>query len=125
MIAAEQIRQLIASKSLRRLEDGPVNGTPLHFGNEVIGQALDAPLPDSGGWNLSRIADLSLAQTAYQLADKKRIWLPTMNKSDIVDIPLTTVAKIGEIGPYHADINGNTLTGGIRGPFDIVSNYAQ
>ena len=119
VIAAEQIRRLIESKNLRRLEDGPVNGTFLHFGDAVIGQALDAPLPVSGGWNLSRIADLSLAQTAYQLINKKSIWLPTMNKSEIVDIPLTTVAKIGEIGPYHADINGNTSTGGIRGPFDI------
>ena len=119
VIIAEQIRRLIESKNLRRLEDGPVSGTPLHFGNEVIGQALEAPLPVSGGWNLSRIADLSLAQTAYQLIDKKSIWLPTMNKSEIVDIPLTTVAKIGEIGPYHADINGDTSTGGIRGPFNI------
>ena len=119
VIAAEQIRRSIESKNLRHLEDGPVNGTPLHFGDEVIGQALDAPLPVSGGWNVSRIADLSLAQTAYQLINKKSIWLPTMNKSEIVDIPLTTVAKIGEIGPYHMDINGNTSTGGIRGPFDI------
>ena len=119
VIVAEQIRRLIESKNLRRLEDGPVNGTPLHFGDETIGQALDAPLPVSGGWNLSRIADLSLAQTAYQLITKKGIWLPTMNKSEIVDIPLTTVAKIGEIGPYHADIKGDTSTGGIRGPLDI------
>ena len=119
VIEAEQIRRLIERKHLRRLEDGPVNGTPLHFGDEVIGQALDAPLPVSGGWNLSRIVDLSLAQTAYQLINKKSIWLPTMNQSEIVDIPLTAVAKIGEIGPYHADINGDTSTGGIRGPFDI------
>ena len=119
VIAAEQIRRSIESKNLRRLEDGPVNGTPLRLGDEEIGQALDAPLPVSGGWNLSRIADLSLAQTAYQLTNKKSIWLPTMDKSEIVDIPLTTVAKIGEIGPYPLDINGNTATGGIRGPFDI------
>ena len=120
VIAAEQIHRLIESKNLRRLEDGPVNGTPLRFGNEVIGQALDAPLPGSGGWNLSRIADLSLAQTAYQLGNKKNIWLPAMNKSEIVDIPVTTVENIGEIGPYHLDIRGNTRTGGIRGPFDIL-----
>ena len=118
MIAAEQIRRLIESKNLRRLEDGPVNGTLLRVGDEVIGQGLDAPLP-SGGWKLSRITDLSLAQTAYQLANKKRIWLPTMNKSQIVDIPMTTVARIGKIGPYHADINYNTSAGGIRGPFDL------
>ena len=119
VIAAEQIRREIESKNLRRLEDGPVNGTPLHFGDEVIGQALDAPLPVSGGWNLSRITDLSLAQTAYQLANKKSIWLPTMTNSEIVEIPITTVANIGEIGPYHMNINYNTPTGGISGPFDI------
>jgi hypothetical protein len=118
--AAEQIRRLIASGNIRRLEDGPVGGTPIHFGDDVIGQALDAPLPSSGGWNLSRIADLSLAQSAYQMANEQHIWLPTMNKSEIANIPITTVAEIGEIGPIHRDINGNTPTGGIRGPFDIV-----
>ena len=121
VIAAEQIRRAIESKNLRRLEDGPVNGTPLRFGDEVIGQALDAPLPASGGWNVTRIADLSLAQTAYQLSNKKNIWLPTMTNSEIVEIPITTVANIGKIGPYHADINYNTPTGDIRGPFDIFS----
>ena len=120
VIAAEQIRREIESKNLRRLEDGLVDGTPLRFGDEVIGQALDAPLPGSGGWNLSRIADLSLAQTAYQLGSKKNIWLPAMNKSEIVDIPVTMVENIGEIGPYHLDIRGSTRTGGIRGPFDIL-----
>ena len=119
VIAAEQIRREIESKNLRRLEDGPVNGTPLRVGGEVIGQALDAPLPVSGGWNVSRIADLSLAQTAYQLTNKKNIWLPAMSKSEIGEIPITTVANIGEIGPYHADINYNTRAGGIRGPFEI------
>ena len=119
VIAAEQIRREIESKNLRHLEDGPVNGTPLRFGDEAIGQALDAPLPVSGGWNLSRIADLSLAQTAYQLINEERLWLPAMNQSETVNIPLATVAQIGGIGPYHADINGDTSTGGIRGPFVI------
>lgn len=118
--AAEQIHRLIASREIRRLEDGPVGGTLIHFGDDVIGQALDAPLPASGGWNLSRIADLSLAQTAYQIANEKRIWLPSMSRSESVYIPITAVAAIGEIGPIHRDINGNTPTGGIRGPFDIV-----
>lgn len=117
--AAEQIRRLRAAANIRRLEDGPMGGSFLHFGDEVIGQALDAPLNSVGSWNLARIADLSLAQAAYQLASRKRVWLPTMNESDAVGVPITTVASIAEIGPYHADINGSTATGGIRGPFDI------
>jgi hypothetical protein len=105
--------------NLRRLEDGPFGGTPIHFGDDVIGQAMTAPLPASGGWNVSRIADLALAQTAYQIANKKLFWLPGMNRSEASDIPITTLAAIGEIGPYHMDINATTATGGIRGPFRI------
>jgi hypothetical protein len=116
--AAKQIHRLIAGGNLRRLEDGPMGGTLLHFGDDVIGQAMDAPLPASGGWNLARIADLSLAQAAYQLANEKRVWLPTMNKSDACNIPITTIERIGKIGPIHRDINGRTPQGGIRGPFD-------
>jgi hypothetical protein len=117
--AAKQIRNLITNQKQRRLEDGPVGGSLLYFGNEVIGQAMDAPLPSSGGWNVARIADLSLAQAAYQLANEKRIWLPAMNKSDAVNIPITTVNDIGEIGPYHSDVSGDTSSGGVRGPFTI------
>ncbi|MBI4458346.1 hypothetical protein HY633_05265 [Candidatus Uhrbacteria bacterium] len=117
--AAKQIRLLKRRKGLRRLEDGPVGGTPIHFGADVIGQAMSAPLPPSGGWNLARIADLALAQSAYQIATEGRVWLPSMNKADSLKIPVSTVAAIGEIGPYHADINGKTSTGGIRGPFSI------
>ena len=117
--AARQIRHLVSGKKLRRLEDGPVGGTPIHFGNDVIGQAMDAPLPASGGWNLSRIADLALAQSAYQISNKGSVWLPTMNKAEVVAIPITTVVAIGEIGPYHMDICGKSADGGIRGPFSI------
>lgn len=117
--AAQQIHRLVEGKNLRRLEDGPMGGTALHFGDDVVGQALNAPLPRSGGWNLARIADLSLAQAAYQLASEKRIWLPTMAKTSVAEIPITTVGRIGKIGPIDRDINGKNPDGGLRGPFDI------
>jgi hypothetical protein len=116
---ATQIRRLINAKKLRRLEDGPVGGTPLYVGDEVMGQAIDAPLPSTGDWNLTRIADLSLAQSAYQVGTG-RVWLSGMNKSDAKEIPITKVAEIGSIGPYHADINYDNADGTIRGPFDII-----
>ena len=61
--------------------------------------SVKCPVARFGGWNLSRFADLSLAQTAYQLANEKRIWLPAMNKSETTNIPMSTVMTIGEIGP--------------------------
>lgn len=118
--AAEQIRQAIAGGNLRRLEDGPAGGTPLRFGDDTIGQVLDAPLPASGGWNLARIADFALAQTAYQIVNEQRLWLPATNRSEAPYLPISTVGVIGEIGPIHRDINGNTPAGGFRGPFDIL-----
>jgi hypothetical protein len=123
--AAKQIHHLIAEKNLRCLEDGPMGGTHLYFGNDVIGQAMEAPLPESGGWNLARIADLSLAQAAYQLAVEKCVWLPRMDKSQAVGIPITTVGAIGEIGPVHRDINGKNPDGSIRGPFSIKESNAR
>ena len=94
-----------------------MGGTPLHFGNDVIGQAMDVPLPDSGVWNLTRIADLSLAQVAYQLVNEQLVWLPTTNRADAVSIPVTTVEEIGEVGPIDRDINGRNPGGAARGPF--------
>jgi hypothetical protein len=123
--AARQISLLIESGNLRRIEDGPVGGTPVYFGEEVIGQALNAPVTLSGAWNPTRVSDLSLAQSAYQLGHEGRIWLPSMGKGTAVQLPITTVGKIAEVGPYHADIDGITQTKSIRGPFARVALTAN
>ncbi|HLJ58621.1 MAG TPA: hypothetical protein VKZ50_02705 [bacterium] len=117
--AARQIRRLAHGNNLRRLEDGPIGGTPLYFGDDIVGQAIDAPISEDCAWNPSRIADLSLAQTAYQMATNGRIWLPAMQEAESVSVRISTVQAIGEIGPYHSDINGTPSGGGIRGPFLI------
>jgi hypothetical protein len=123
---AGQIRQLLGTDTIRRIEDGPVGGTPLYFGEDEIGQVIDAPLPKGeGGWNLSRISDLSLAQTAFQLADKGRIWLPTMSKSAATAIEMSTVGAIGEIGPLDRDIDGEGAEGAVRGPFKVVNQHSN
>ena len=114
----QQIRQLMNDNALRRLEDGPTGGNALYFGNEIVGQAIDAPLPPAGGWKLARIADITLAQSAYQLVNKSRIWPPTQHESKAVDIPMTTVTQIGEIGPYHLDVS-KRHSDGTRRPFEL------
>lgn len=117
-VAADQIHNAIAG-NLRRLEDGPVGGTPICFGDDVIGFAIDAPLPVAGPWNLVRISDAALAQVAYQLTANGLIWLPCMTKDSAVAVPISTIGAIGRVGPVHRDVNGNTPDGGIRGPFRI------
>lgn len=118
---AREVRRLIGAKALRRLEDGPVGGTPIQFGSDVIGQVLDAPVAGTEAWYLSRVADLSLAQSAYQLRDQGKVWLPSMDKSQAFSLPITTVGAMGKIGPYHMDIEGSTSSGGVRGPFKVSS----
>jgi len=118
LITAVQFRRLQAG-NLRRLEDGPVGGSLLHFGDDIIGYAMDAPLPEEGPWNLARIKDSALAQVAYQMTNYGRVWLPGVMKKDAAPVPLVPVSGIGKVGPYHSDVNGNTSDGGIRGPFSI------
>jgi hypothetical protein len=117
---ARQIRSLIEAGNIRKLEDGPVGGTQIHFGDDVVGQAMSAPLPTAGVWNPSRIADLSLAQAAYQLSEHGLLWLPGIQKSQAKQLPVSLVGHIGHVGPYHSDIDGLVQNGGIRGPFEHV-----
>jgi hypothetical protein len=118
--ASTQIRRLIAEGGVRRLEDGPVGGPPIPFGEDIVGYAMSAPLPADDVWNLSRIADLSLAQVAYQLAERTRVWLPGTQENSACRLPISRIGKIGTIGPYHADINWTNANGTIRGPFEIL-----
>ena len=115
---ATQIRQLMRQKALRRLEDGPSGGSVIYAGEEKVGQAIDSPLPTSGGWKLARITDLSLAQSAYQLESNARLWLPTQVESKALDLSMTTVGAIGNIGPYHLQVSRG-YSDGSRRPFEL------
>lgn len=114
---AERIRELIESKAIRPLEGAPAGGTHIVLGSELVGQAIDAPLPKAGGWKLGRIVDFSLAQTAFHLAENNMIWLPT--QANPIATTMSTVNNIGELGPIHRDINGTNPDGSIRGPFEV------
>ncbi len=119
VMIAKRIRELLQDKAIRRIEGSPVGGTRITLGQELVGQAIDAPLPKSGGWKLARIVDFSLAQSAYHLSANRQVWLPRQTKP--VAIAMTAVGQIGDIGPVHRDINGTNPDGSIRGPFEIRS----
>ena len=116
-VIAQHILQLVKDKAIRSLEGNPVGGTHITVGGELVGQAIDVPLPRFGSWKVARIVDLSLAQCAYQLADNSGMWLPT--QSNPIGIPMSSVGQMGEIGPIHRDITGTNPDGSIRGPFEV------
>ena len=117
LIIAKHIRELIDGGVIRPLESNPVGGTHIILGKEIVGYAINSPLPKSGSWKLARILDFSIAQCAYQLAEKSQVWLPTQTSP--VEIPISNVSAVGETGPIGRDINGTNPDGSIRGPFEL------
>lgn len=117
---ADAIKASIGAHGLRKIDDAPWGGTPISIGNDVVGQAIEAPLPSAKTWDICRISDLSLAQASWRLTAKAELWLPTMQAAHAKALPLSTFGEmIAHIGPYHADINWNGSGGAIRGPFKL------
>ena len=102
-------------RKVRRLEDGPYSGTLLMVGNEQAGESVTAPIGKNGaGWSAVRLADYSLAQTAYALS-QSQIWLP--GSPSQVELKMALLSNIGKLGLVHRDITGPAP----RGPFDKVA----
>ena len=99
----------------RRVEDGPYGGTALMIGDELAGEGMTVPVQtDGASWGAVRLSDLSLAQTAFALAQSK-LWLPgSPSALDLKAAPLNTLAKLGLV---HRDITGPRP----RGPFDKIA----
>ena len=107
---------------INQLEDGPTGAFPLSAGETVIGGMLDAPLPPTpeDPWEISRIRDFSLAQTAHALA-AGTLWLPGRTKRQAINLPVCRVDKFAKSGFISRDINGREKQNKVpRGPFDIL-----
>ena len=94
--ASETAKAIIAATVTRHLEDGPYGGDPVTIGESTIGEMLNAPLDDhANGWGAARIADYSVAQTAYYLA-AGQLWLPAEPQS--IAIPIAQLNQVGQRG---------------------------
>jgi hypothetical protein len=109
---ARLIRQAIENNAVATLEEGPIGGTPVDLGKVRVGEMLTGPVNVNDQWPLFRIADHAVAQVAYQLVSKGKLWLPGMPKKAVTDIKLCKLEELGEIGPYHLDINGPEISAG-------------
>ena len=103
--------QITGEDQTRCIEDGPYGGTPIFFGDDVAAEKLLVSRKPDGAWGAVRIADYSIAQTAYALQDS-RLWLPGSRKA--IDLHSCPLSQIAELGYVHRDITGPRP----RGPFD-------
>ena len=99
----------------RRVEDGPYGGTALMIGDELAGESMTVPVQtDGASWGAVRLSDLSLAQTAFALAQSK-LWLPGSHSAlDVKVVPLNKTARLGLV---DRDITGPRP----RGPFEKIA----
>ena len=109
--AKEFSKAILSASAVRRLEDGPYGGVGIFCGDNIIGEAIDAPVDSEGmGWNAARILDASVAQTAHALSAGD-LWLPGDAKAK----PLL-VAKLGCLGKRGVD-HQLLVSAAHRGPF--------
>ena len=95
----EFARGIAANVELNRLEDGPYGGAPIYCGEELVGEALDAPIASyATGWGAARMSDASLAQVAHSLSEGK-LWLPAT--SGTLDLPIARLSQVGRRGHDH------------------------
>ena len=94
--AREFARGIAADMELSRLEDGPYGGAPIYCGEDLIGEALDAPIANyATGWGAARMSDASLAQVAHSLSDGK-LWLPAVAETH--ELPIALLGEVGQRG---------------------------
>ena len=110
--AAAIAHPIIAGATIRNIADGPYGGTILSTGEEVAGEMLAAAGPDGAdSWGSVRLADYSLAQTAYALT-RSQLWLP--GQPAALELPIAPLGSVANLGLLHRDITGAPP----RGPFD-------
>ena len=111
--AREVARGIHEFKELRKLEDGINKGNTIQIGDDIIGHAISAPLAsDEVGWPVSRIKDLTVVQSAYQLT-KGVLQLPRQKTG--IEVSICQVLEIAKTGADHRDIHDL----GKRGAFDV------
>ena len=125
-LVAQAISQVIAQPGIRRLEDGPFGGSRIILGATLVGEALDCPIPAEGAWQMVGIKDITLGQTAHQIASG-RLWIEGMNSQYPVLIPVCAIGDVIErVGPHHLDIVGAQIKadGLPQGPFEKIDGLA-
>ena len=117
-LVANQISGALRSGELRDVES-TAGRTGVTIGDQYFGGVLNAPIPESGPWQLVGISDVELAQFAWNL-ERGRLVPLGLPGARMVGVPVKPISAIAGRGPYHADINWSNADGTIRGPFELI-----
>lgn len=101
---ARAIKQ-VDRDSLKCLEDGPFGGSRLMVGDDVVGQALEAPVTGAP-WVCCPVLDASVVQVAHQLANGL-LWLPRVRREDASSVSVLPVGQFAKVGWAANNIANN------------------
>ena len=117
-------RTISNKRNLKRIEGGPLGGTPVQIGDEKHGESISTPtLTEPSQW-LVRIKDHSLAQTAQTLCNSELI-LPGFTLTQ--KLPIAPLKEFSERGLLSRDLTGGPPSPGKlpRGPFEHLKPYTE
>ena len=103
---ARAISALAESSTVGTLEGVPFEASSLLVGGERLGEVISASLGGDAPWSSVGIADFSIAQSAYQLAEGT-VWLPQMQEQDALRVPMSALQEMCQIGITDINIVGN------------------
>ena len=118
-LLAAEIERILDRDEVRRLEDGPLGGTPIYLGEEHHGEIVDCPLPSDGPWPVVGISDPALAQVAWQL-ERSALLLPGEPGTGAHGIPIAQIGDFASPGFSDMEIIGDQPNGMPQGPFSLI-----
>ena len=117
---ARAISLIAKHPRIRSMEDGPFGGNLLLVGEERLGEVITASLSKQAPWSAAGVRDFSVVQAAHQMS-QGNLWMPQMNRTEMVKVPIATVQGIAEVGIYDMNIVG---TGALTA-FDLAKSPTQ
>ena len=90
-------------------------GSLLKLGDTQVGWVIQSNFGKEVTGHPSGIRHADLAKFVNKLS-KGTLTLPQLQD---IDIPIVNLGDLGNMGAYHADINGKNQDGSYRGPFDV------
>lgn len=105
--AARAIQTVASTPALRRVEDGPYGGTPVRVGQQIVGEAVSAPLSTST-YPAVGVRDLAVAQFVECL-DRGSLWFPRGKPDDVRPVPVAVVSSFARVGRSANNIANNRV----------------
>ena len=106
---ARAISAIAKDPNSRTIEMGPYGGNVLKIGEEILGEAINAPLTPDSPWSAVGIHDFSVVQSIYQLRHGN-LWLPQM--AGKYPLSVGSVDQIANVGFHDMNIAGSAAQAG-------------